>query len=1311
MSLPVQKRLDIARTRELLQQFEFHRLFIEELGWSQPAKRVPWTLPVGEVTFTLSEIAQLGATVLEVRSPDGTIPDARTRRQVLDEVAKRHHENLLIFVDGERQQSLWTWGKRDGAKVYPRDHYYSRDQPGDLHLSKLAGLVVDLTDFGPGGEVSVATAALRLRQALDVEKVTKKFYGAYKEQHDAFLELISGIADERDRRWYASVLLNRLMFIYFLQKKGFLDGGDTFYLRTKLEMCRAQGENHYFERFLKALFFEGFAKPEAERSAEARALLGSVRYLNGGLFLRHRIERDYPEIAIPDQAFENLLALFERYSWHLNDAPGGQDDEISPDVLGYIFEKYINQKAFGAYYTRPEITEYLCEQTLYRLVLDRVNEPEVPDLSPPRRFESIDELFVKLDARLCNRLLQEVLPSLKILDPACGSGAFLVAALKTLINVYSAVLGRIAFLKDANLRQWHQRAQREHRSIGYFIKKQIITDNLFGVDLMEEATEIARLRLFLALVSSATAVDELEPLPNIDFNILAGNSLVGLLAVDSQEFDRRSRMPLLQKSYPELLKEKNRLVDLFRHASTYSEELRDLRDEIDRHKAEAKETLDDILLGEFSAQKIKFEQATWDERKGQDGKPAKRPVTLADVQRLEPFHWGYEFDQVLARGGFDAILTNPPWEAWKPQAKEFFAEHSGLVTKNKMTIKDFEKEQAKLLQNPEIRAAWLEYQSRFPHVSQFFRTAPQFKNQIAVVNGKKAGTDINLYKLFLEQCFNLLREGGRCGILVPTGIYTDLGTKQLRGMLFTQTQIGTLFGLSNEKFLFEGVHHSFRICLLNFEKGGVTNEFPAAFRINPREAIPAERLESFLHNSGEHITLSIELVRQFSPEALSVMEFRSSADIAIAEKMLCFPLLGESLEGTWNLVLTNEFHMTNDSALFRSSPGPEMIPLFTGKMFNQFELTEAHSGYWISEEAGRKALKNEQYRSYRWVHRRIARNSDTRTMISTIAPKMVFTEVNSTTMDLERSRMSPPVAVFWCGVANSFVFDWFLRQKVSSTLNMFYVYQVPAPRLRPGDSSFQPVAQRAAALICTNLQYADLWQEVMGTPWTPESGATDPAERARLRAELDGLVAHLYGLTEDEFEHVLSSFPNVPEATKAAALAAYRDLAPKTADPVLAPLLLAGEGPQLEYKSSLRWDVKEQRKNPDLERAILKTVAGFLNSPQGGTLLLGVADDGTPLGLEPDYQTLAKKNRDGFELLLTDLLLGTFGKDLAPYFTAHFHQLQEKNLCRLEITPSPRAVFLKEGNDEVLYLRAGNSTRKLSSREAMEFGWGRWGRK
>ncbi len=1307
--------IDFNRLRECLKEFDFNKLFVAELGWSQPANRQDVPFTVKDVGFVRRQIAHLsGVVVFEITADDGKIPDAKLRAAVHKEIAKQHHENVLLFVDLDRTQSLWYWVKRQDGKTLSRDHLFVRGQPGDLFLSKLTQIVFDIGDFDAEGNVSIVEVARRLRAALDVEKVTKKFYGEFQEQHIAFLELIRGVKDERQRRWYASVLLNRLMFIYFLQKKRFLDGGDTNYLRRKLSESQTLGRNLFFSDFLKLLFFEGFAKPEEKRSPEAGRRLGEIKYLNGGLFLPHHVEQENPKLDVPDKAFDNLFALFERYTWNLNDTPGGKDDEINPDVLGYIFEKYINQKAFGAYYTRTEITEYLCERTIDRLILDAVNSPEAVRKNPPagvkvRQYASLAELLMDLDATLCKRLLHEVLPTLSLLDPACGSGAFLVAAMKTLINVYAAVIGKIKFLGDRGLSDWLAKIERGHPSINYFIKKQIITDNLYGVDIMEEATEIARLRLFLALVAAAESVDQLEPLPNIDFNILPGNSLIGLTRVEEKDFDKPKQKNMLRKTYRQVLQEKNRLIDNYRHAATYADDLTALRDDIEEKKRDALDTLDDLLLAEFNRLGIKFEEATWDEKKKTEGKPKKRPVTVEDIEALRPFHWGFEFDEIINnRGGFDAIITNPPWEIFKPNGKEFFEDHSELVSKKKMTIHEFEKEEAKLLRDPEIRDAWLSYLDQFPHQSAYFRSSPGYANQISVVNGKKAGTDINFYKLFVELCFNLLRAGGECGIVVPSGIYTDLGTKQLRELLFSSTRVNGLFGIENRRGVFEGVDSRFKFVVLTFERGGKTERFPAAFMRHN-----VEELGEFPELGA--VEIPIELVRRLSPDSLSVMEFKSPLDIRIAEKLLAFPLLGQVVPGEWNVRFNREFDMTNDSGLFKDSPGDGRLPLYEGKMIWHFDNRLAEPRYWVTERAGRKALLGSErdqgqqldYQHYRMGFRDVAASTNERSAIATIIPANVFAG-NTLPVHTRGSMVAPNAAqlLYLVAAFDSFVFDWLIRTKITNHLNFFFVYQMPVPRLSAADAAFGPIVERAARLICTTPEFDALAKEVGLSGH--KQGATDKLERSKLRAELDGLVAHLDGLTEDEFAHILSTFPIVEASAKQAALAAFKEFAPKTADQEIAELIRGGESAMVEFKSSARWDVKQNIQNKVMELVIVKTVAAFLNST-GGTLLIGVDDDGKPLGLANDFKTLGKRqNRDGFENWLTNLLLEHFGKDASAFISITFHNMAGADVCRVVAKPAAKPCYVQDGQAEHLFVRTGNATRQLTTREAVEYCKHRW---
>ena len=324
----------------------------------------------------------------------------------------------------------------------------------------------------------------------------------------------------------------------------------------------------------------------------------------------------------------------------------------------------------------------------------------------------------------------------------------------------------------------------------------------------------------------------MEPLPNLDFNIMSGNSLIGLLHINEQAYDKRARQPsLIFDPYSEVVRKKNKLIDEYKEAPETNGNAEQLRDEIQQRRGAALRNLNELLLNDFWSLGIKYEEATWDPERGCEGKPRKRAVQFKDIEALSPFHWGFEFSEVIARGGFDVIITNPPWEAFKPQAKEFFALHSGstIISKNKMRFEDFQVERESLLADPQIRGEWLEYQSAFPIQSAFFRAAPQYTHQVSTINGKRTGTDINFYKVFTEQCYNLLRPGGMCGIVLPSGIYTDQGAKGLREMLIGKTEVTGLFGFENRRGIFEDIHRSFKFVVLTFDKGGQTPKFFVAF--------------------------------------------------------------------------------------------------------------------------------------------------------------------------------------------------------------------------------------------------------------------------------------------------------------------------------------------------------------------------------------------------------------------------------------------------------------------------------------------------
>ena len=620
-----------------LRDFTFQKLFVEELGWN-PVHNKPHIIKIGVESFALNAVAEQGGMqIMQCKPVDGAMPSYSNRRKIEKEAGKIAAEHIIIFCDIDHTLQIWQWTKREpGQPVRCREHRHSKGQDGLPLIMKLRNLLFTFDDFSPEGEISIIDVRAKTRAGFDVDTVTKKFYERFKKEHDAFLKFIAGIPDEHFHQWYVSVMLNRLMFIYFIQKRGFLNN-DLNYLRTRLAESRAKGPNRYYQHFLIPLFFEGFAKRENERSQAMNKMLGKIPYLHGGLFLEHEVEQKFPQISIPDEAFEKVFTFFEQYQWHLDERPVEVNTEINPDVLGYIFEKYINQKQMGAYYTKEDITEYISKNTIVPFLLDAAKEKcriafegqssvwrllqENPDRyiyesvrhgtelplpediaagiehvakrtgwnkPAPAEYALPTEIWREVVARrqryeeiwgkLCNgevcsvndlitynldirqfaqdviencegpellRAVWHAIQKITVLDPTCGSGAFLFAALGILDVLYEACLDRMQVFVDELDASGEARSTKKfsdfretlarttsHASRRYFVLKSIMVNNLYGVDIMEEATEICKLRLFLKLVSQVERVEDIEPLPDIDFNIRAGNTLVGYATLD-----------------------------------------------------------------------------------------------------------------------------------------------------------------------------------------------------------------------------------------------------------------------------------------------------------------------------------------------------------------------------------------------------------------------------------------------------------------------------------------------------------------------------------------------------------------------------------------------------------------------------------------------------------------------------------------------------------------------------------------------------------------------------------------------------------
>ena len=626
--------VSIEELRPHLQGFDFPGLFVEGLGWNNYASG---TVPVhvDGRDYALEPVAEkAGFAVYRCDSRvDNNIPQYPVRRKIEAQVARRTFEHLIIFTDPGRRAQVWQWVRRERDRPPAcREYAFTAGGSGDPILQRLREVAFDLEDEARGIGISDVTS--RVGRAFDVEKVTRRFYDRFRTELSAFAGFIEGIAAQGDRDWYASLMLNRMMFVYFVQKQGFLDD-DPDYLRNRLKKVQDIQSSfprkrepiparfhHFYRIFLLRLFHEGLGQPEAQRAPELAALLGKVPFLNGGLFDVHDLERDNPGIEIPDEAFEKIFDFFDAYSWHLDERPGQKDNEINPDVLGYIFEKYVNQKQMGAYYTKEDITGYIGRNTVipflfdaarkecrtafgedggvWRLLSDDPDRYVYPAVAhgitldlPPHIAAGIDDVsqrggwnkpapgdyalptetwrevvarrqrYHEVRARLASGEVREIndlitlnldvekfardvialsegpellrafwhaMSRVSVLDPTCGSGAFLFAALNILEPLYTACLeGMRGFLDDlrhsrerGNLRRGPQALSdfrdvleqvEKHPSERYFILKSIVLNNLYGVDVMEEAVEICKLRLFLKLVAQLQTYDQVSPCP------------------------------------------------------------------------------------------------------------------------------------------------------------------------------------------------------------------------------------------------------------------------------------------------------------------------------------------------------------------------------------------------------------------------------------------------------------------------------------------------------------------------------------------------------------------------------------------------------------------------------------------------------------------------------------------------------------------------------------------------------------------------------------------------------------------------------
>ena len=749
------------------------RTMFNELGWDNVSRtHFNTTIKIEEEEFEMCAVGGKRGFIIYTCEVE-QIPQNTLCRKIDMRLRKYSNDYILIFHKPDSEHHLWiapikTVEKREIVTVE-----YASAEKAEFLFSKLNNL-----SFGIEEEVQIVDVTSRIHDAFAVNsgQITKQFYAGFKKQHNSFVSFIQGIEVEGDKQWYASVMLNRLMFCYFIQKKGFLNF-DTNYLGNKFKVFKEQqNESSFFQSFYKgflcALFHGGLNHPQHTKDFEK--IYGRIPYLNGGMFDEHKLERDYADIDIADDAFEKLFTFFDQWRWHLDTRITASGKDINPDVLGYIFEQYINDRAqMGAYYTKEDITEYIGKNCIIPFLMDEVAkaspkefkpdgnvwaslkesgdkyiyaavqkgkefplpdyieegvDPSKPDLlarrarwnektneelalpteiwreTVERRNRYFDiknkiengeitnindfitynldirsfvyDLLSKTEDHLFVRHFYASLQKVTILDPTCGSGAFLFAALNILEPLYEICLARMAEFNEKNPNLFKEELaeiENKYRSnIQHFIYKSIILRNLYGVDIMVEATEIAKLRLFLKMVA-VVDVDRraenlgLDPLPDIDFNIRCGNTLVGYANFKELENeldyggDIFARAEFEEKIRTEMEKVSmtyDRFKEIQLNQQDDIEEFKEAKTDLESRLEKLNDILNKFLYGSGQSQSI------------EDWKLSH-----------QPFHWISEFYQIIqGNGGFDVIIGNPPYVVYTDRNSTYQIS-SGYITR------------------------------------------------------------------------------------------------------------------------------------------------------------------------------------------------------------------------------------------------------------------------------------------------------------------------------------------------------------------------------------------------------------------------------------------------------------------------------------------------------------------------------------------------------------------------------------------------------------------------------------------------------
>ncbi len=738
---------------------------------------------------------------------------------------------------------------------------------------------------------------------------------------------------------------------------------------------------------------------------------------------------------------------------------------------------------------------------------DIILELETAIIEQGKKYDSVLMPSIKDNAKA----LDDALANIKVCDPAIGSGAFPVGMLNEIVkarNVLSLYLDRVS--QSSLIERDHKQDARDT----YNFKRHCIQNSLYGVDIDPGAIEIAKLRLWLSLVVDEDDYTTIQPLPNLDYKIMQGNSLIEEFHGISLDIEKKSG----QK-------------DLFAGGSDLDALIDDLHQKQDdffnaehpREKKEKREAVETAIYNIFHNELEKKKSISALEAKEietdlKEMTHGHRPRTF--------FPWHLYFADIFReKGGFDIMIGNPPWEKFKPLDPEFFERYFKeyrVLSKSAQKLKREE-----LLENSKIKTEYDKYLKSFKVGSKYFKEKYDLQGS----------GDLNLYKLFLELVYNL--SGGTVSFLIPGQITVDKGCMDFRREFLSNKSLWKVIGLNNRKGLFLNIDNNQKFVMLFLDKNR---------QIETVDILGW--LDRFM-NYGDIVTIKIkgDLIQKLDEyQTIYLDDNRFNYDFLLKlNKNDEYRSLQELSYHYWG-----EYHVTNDSHYFDDVSG--RFPLSSGKAIDQYDC-KAKS--WL-EKHGRSSKwrretypKSEDYRTEYYVSEipdRITQHhlkdgsqfriviqtvtgavNNVRTLYASCLPKTNLTNNSLGNLFIGESDEE---LFFYLAILNSFVVDWQARMKVATNLNKFILDTLFIPVYSKTNKIIRnEITELSIKLSCVSSAFDELTLECFGKK-SDDILIKNLFDRQNTKNKLDSMVAKLFELSANELENVLSTFPLVKREIK-----------------------------------------------------------------------------------------------------------------------------------------------------------------------------------